>query len=367
MTVSNVKRLSPVVSRPLLVGFGASLLLHALLFVAGPRIELPMLPDLTQLDVTLVRTAPDIPPSPTPAAPPAAPAPKKPPRPKPKPEPAEPQAGLTEAAPGDSVRPLEQPAPEPAPTPDEAQNNVDGTDGTTDLMPATPAPVAAGQAWPRAGRIRYIALMGEKQLPMGYATHQWQIAPDGRYQLSELLEPEVVAAIPWFRPGRKLRESTGQLTATGLRPDQFKEREEGRPGSVQADFDWTTSELRSGSGNTTLQADAQDVLSLLYQLGYPGFAARGEAAVTAGGALRSYRLEEVGNETVHLPLGEGWQARHVRAYFGSGRELMDVWLASDHFGLPILIRTIDPKGIVYYLVAKEVLVSRDIVTPGNRP
>ncbi|AYH42145.1 DUF3108 domain-containing protein [Azoarcus sp. DN11] len=366
---------SPVLSRPLLLGVALSLLLHLAVLI-GPRVDLRPLPELKRLDVTLVRTAPQLAVSeaPPPAPPPAK---KKPPRPRAAAKP--PQASISEkpVAPPDAAptpaAAAEPPAPEPEQAPatvaDAATETPPGTSATAPESPvteegapvaeATPVAASGGQAWPRAGRIAYLALMGEKQLPMGRATHQWEVAADGSYRISELVEPAQVAAIPWFRPGRKLRESTGRITASGLRPERFTEREDGRPGETLAELDRAAGEFRDTGAREALPEDAQDILSLLYQLGYPGAAAGGSVAVTAGGALRSYQLETIGQETVHLPFGEGWRARHVRARYGSAREMTDVWLATEHFGLPVLIRTIDAKGVVYYLVATEVSVSAE--------
>ena len=373
---------SPVLSRPLLLGIALSLALHLAVLI-GPQVDLRPLPDLQRLDVTLVRTAPQIAvsESPPPAPPPAK---KKPPRP-----PAEPKTAQANI----SDKPVEQPetapepvaaepppAPEPEPAPEPVAEAAPET-ATDAAEPATESPTTAeaaqaaeatpvagsgGQAWPRAGRIAYMALMGEKQLPMGKATHQWEVADDGSYRISELVEPTAVAAIPWFRPGRKLRESTGRITETGLRPERFTEREDGRPGEVLAELDRTAGEFRSAGTTDSLPDNAQDMLSLLYQLGYPGATASGTLPVTAGGALRSFQLETIGEETVHLPFGQAWRARHIRARYGSAREMTDVWLATDHFGLPVLIRTIDAKGVVYYLVATEVMVSRESMPSAAR-
>ncbi|NMG00062.1 DUF3108 domain-containing protein [Aromatoleum toluolicum] len=375
---------SPVLSRPLLLGIALSLALHLALLI-GPQVDLRPLPGLDRLDVTLVRTAPQVAVSeaPPPAPPPAK---KKPPRPPAEPKTA--QASISdkpvvqpESAPEPAAAeplPAPEPAPEPVPepvaeaapeTPADAAEPVAESPATAEAaLPAEATPVAgsSGQAWPRAGRIAYLALMGEKQLPMGKATHQWEVAEDGSYRISELVEPTAVAAIPWFRPGRKLRESTGRITETGLRPERFTEREDGRPGEVVAELDRTAGEFRSAGTTDTLPDNAQDILSLLYQLGYPGAAAAGTLPVTAGGALRGFQLETIGEETVHLPFGQAWRARHIRARYGSAREMTDVWLATDHFGLPVLIRTIDAKGVVYYLVATEVMVSRDALPSAPR-
>ncbi|QTQ37064.1 putative protein DUF3108 [Aromatoleum petrolei] len=285
-----------------------------------------------------------------PPAPEPAPAAEPPPAPEPEPPP----EALVEAVPEAAADTAEQPSASPA-----AEELA---------LPAETIAVAGsgGQALPRAGRIAYLALMGEKQLPMGKATHQWEIADDDSYRISELVEPTAVATIPLFRPGRKLRESTGRITAAGLRPERFTEREDGRPGEVLAELDRKASEFRSAGATDTLPDNAQDILSLLYQLGYPGATAGGSLPVTAGGALRNFQLETIGDETVHLPFGQGWRARHVRARYGSAREMTDVWLATEHFGLPILIRTIDAKGVVYYLVATEVMVSREVLPSSAR-
>ncbi|WP_407279545.1 DUF3108 domain-containing protein [Aromatoleum evansii] len=373
---------SPMLSRPLMLGIALSLALHLAVLI-GPQVDLQPLPELQRLDVTLVRTAPQIAVSEAPPPPP--PPVKKKPRPPAEPKTA--QANITdqpvaqpEPAPDPvaAAEPPPVPEPEPAPEPPaeaapEAAADVETTPpapsaADEQALPAEATPVAGsgGQAWPRAGRITYLALMGEKQLPMGKATHQWVVADDGSYRISELVEPTTVAAIPWFRPGRKLRESTGRITEAGLRPERFTEREDGRPGEVLAELDRKTGEFRSAGTTDSLPDNAQDSLSLLYQLGYPGAAAGGSLPVTAGGALRSFQLETIGEETVHLPFGQGWRARHVRARYGSAREMTDVWLATDHFGLPILIRTIDPKGVVYYLVATEVMVSREALPSAAR-
>lgn len=375
---------SPFVSRRLLLGIVLSLLLHALLFI-GPRLDLRPLPELKPLDVKLVRSAPTLEALQVPAAPPPAPAKKKPPRPKAEPRTA--QAELSEQKRERADAPVAVATPEEPPPPAEpvaasepvpASENLAAADAPEVNEPAatddtaaagdTPAPAndspPAGTVWPRAGRISYAALMGEKHIPMGKSTHQWEVAADGQYRLSELMEPTTVSQIPWYRPGRKLRESSGRITATGLRPERFVEREEGRPGEMRAELDWAAQEIRSGAGSSALPETAQDALSFLYQLGYPGAAAGGELPVTVGAGLQTYRIEQLGEETVRLPFGENWRAQHIRARYGAAREMTDVWVATEHFGLPILIRKVDGNGVIYYLVATEVLVSGE---PASEP
>ncbi|HJV26573.1 MAG TPA: DUF3108 domain-containing protein [Aromatoleum sp.] len=356
---------SPAVPRRLLIALGLSLLLHALLFV-GTRLDLRPPPDLQPLDVTLVRTLP----KPEPLAATAQPAPaaeKKPSHPKPPPK--KPEAAITDKPIEAPEPPAEPPKPEPAAETAAAPENVATTDtpaGPTDSAAAatTPSPDAApggSSAWPRAGRIGYAAFMGERRYPMGRNTHQWEIKEDGSYEFSALSEPVTVNPIPWFQPGRKLWESTGHFTAAGLRPDRFVERQEGRPGELAVEMDWNKGEIRSAAGTAPLPENAQDTLSFLYQIGYPGAVGAGDMAVTTGGPLQSYRLEQIGEEPLQMPWGQVWRTLHLRASYGTGREMTDVWIAIEHFSLPVQIRTIDPKGVIYYLLANDIRISRDTV------
>jgi len=148
---------------------------------------------------------------------------------------------------------------------------------------------------------------------MARATYQWEVSEDGPYRIAELFEPTVVESIPWYRPGRRLRESSGRITVDGLRPERFSEREEGRPMEVVAELDRAAGEFRSTGAKEALPENAQDILSLLYQLGYPGVVGDQPLPVTAGGAPRAFRLEHIGDEAVHLPFGQSWNTRHVRA------------------------------------------------------
>ncbi|NMG30632.1 DUF3108 domain-containing protein, partial [Aromatoleum evansii] len=94
---------SPMLSRPLMLGIALSLALHLAVLI-GPQVDLQPLPELQRLDVTLVRTAPQIAVSEAPPPPP--PPVKKKPRPPAEPKTA--QANITD-------QPVAQPEPAPDP------------------------------------------------------------------------------------------------------------------------------------------------------------------------------------------------------------------------------------------------------------
>ena len=79
--------------------------------------------------------------------------------------------------------------------------------------------------------------------------------------------------------------------------------------------------------------------------------------------MDGYRLETLGEDELEMPFGETLRALRVRARFGPGKEMIDVWLAVERFGLPLQIRRIDPKGVVYYWIANDIKVAMPLPAP----
>ena len=342
---------TPSFPRGLWLALAVSLLLHAALLV-GQRLDISPMPELKPLSIRMVRTAPDLKVDDQPPPPPASKL--KQGQPKPPPAPAQHLEPATlpdppkveEAPPEPGVEQAAQDQPEAAPSP-------------------TPPQVTqfSGTAWPRAGRITFALLMGEQRFPAGKATHQWEVTDDGKYRIEALTEPADVALIPWFKPGRTKLISVGRVTPQGLQPETFVEKREGRPGDVRVDMDWAANEIRVAGAKAPLLDNTQDVLSFLYQLGYPGAPALGEMPVTTGGRVDGYRFEVVGEEQLDMPFGETWRTLHVRARYGVGKEVTEVWLATERFGLPVKVRNVDAKGVVYYLMATNLRWAVPAVDP----
>ena len=85
--------------------------------------------------------------------------------------------------------------------------------------------------------------------------------------------------------------------------------------------------------------------------------------VTDGSKIDAYRFEVLGEEHLDMPFGETLRTLRVRARYGTGNEQTDVWVATERFGLPVQIRRIDPKGVVYYWIAHEIRVAVKPVDP----
>lgn len=293
----------------------------------------------------MVRTAPDLKAGDTPPPPQTAKAKKQPAKPTALPPPDLAQATLPDP-------PVQESPPEPA-AKDEPQDKPEAAPS------ATPPETTnfTGTAWPRAGRVGYALLMGEQRLPAGRTTHQWEVSEDGKYRIEALTEPMSVSYIPWFKPGRTLWISMGRVTPNGLQPETFVEKREGRPHDARADMDWAARQLSMDGATAALPENTQDVLSFAYQLGYPGAVAPGDMPVTDGSRVDAYRFEVLGEEQLDMPFGKTLRTLHVKARYGTGKEQTDVWVALERFGLPVQIRRIDTKGVVYYWIAQDIRVA----------
>lgn len=378
--------------RRLWLALAVSLIAH-LLAVTVPDMDLEPKPDLMRLEARLVRASAAAVPSQTPPPPARA---KRKPKPAPKPVPERPAAKIVapdapDVAPaaatpppadpsvdsqaGTSPEPLPSPdatasPPEPVPPPDTADAIADAlAEGVDVASEAAPSPTTAaasgtGHRWPRAGQITFAVFMGEQRFRMGQSVHRWQMEDDGSYRLVAITEPTGVAAIPWFNPDKIYWESRGRITPQGLQPTTFVEKREVKGTTGQVDLDWVNRQLHLGGHALPLVDGTQDVLSLFYQLGYPESAGVTEMPVTTGRKLETYKFHYVGDEELALPFGMTWRTRHMRASWGT-REMTEVWVALDHFGLPVQVRSVDRKGVVYYLVATEVLVAKDAMDQTN--
>ena len=332
------------------VALAASVLLHAAVLVGRP-LDLSPVPELKPLEIRMVRTAPDLIAGDTPPPPQPAKATRRPAKPR-------------EVPPQDlaQARLLDPPAQE---SPQESRA-ADGPQDKPEAAPSTTPPETTdftGTAWPRAGRVGYALLMGEQRLPAGKTTHQWEVSEDGKYRIEALTEPMGVSYIPWFKPGRTLWISVGRVTANGLQPETFVEKREGRPNDTRVDMDRAANQVSMDGVTALLPENTQDVLSFFYQLGYPGAVAPGDMPVTDGGRIDAYRFEVLGEEQLDMPFGQTLRTLRVRARYGAGKEQTDVWVALERFGLPVQIRKIDPKGVVYYWIAHEIRVAVKPVDP----
>jgi hypothetical protein len=286
--------------------------------------------------------------------------------PPPPPLPAPPRAAPQAVKTPDGVnrpprKPGKPPAPVETPTPMPAVSIPDTISATGNAPSAPPAsapeaaaptvPAVSPERLPPRGRIRFRVDWGDSEFVIGAARQEWTIE-DGRYRLVSTVETTGLASL--FRSVDIDMESVGLISGDGLRPEVFGVRRSGKKARDRALFDWETMRLRvNEASDYALAPGAQDLLSFYYQLGFLDIAP--EQAVSlplaTGKKYSVYPLENLGDETIELPLGI-LAARHLRS---PGERLTDIWLAYEYRLLPVKIRHVDDKGKVFVQVATEIL------------
>ena len=148
-------------------------------------------------------------------------------------------------------------------------------------------------------------------------------------------------------------ESVGRLVAGGLQPERYRTLRNGQDANENADFDWSTGEVRltrDGSVHA-IAPGTQDLLSLNYQLAYLGGLAEGSSlGVVTGKKYERYAVDSLGEEEIETPAGR-FRTLHLRALTDQTTE---IWIALDRQRLPVKIRFTDRKGDSFEQVATEI-------------
>ena len=207
-----------------------------------------------------------------------------------------------------------------------------------------PAPLLARRL-PRQGEITYELYLGNDKFSVGRTLQTWEL-DDERYRLSSV--SETTGLVSLFTRQQLAYESRGELTAAGLRPEHFTtyRLRSGHSENAAADLDWNamTAMIGNPQRDVALPADAQDLVSFMYQLGLMPLApGRIEMPITNGWKLERYELEIGGEEQLQTPFGT-LRAVPVRQVRRPGQESIELWLAAEYRWLPVRIRFFDREG-----------------------
>jgi hypothetical protein len=184
--------------------------------------------------------------------------------------------------------------------------------------------------FPRQVEMKYQVFYGS--LLAGIAEIDWSRA-DGHYQLESRIAPII---------GPTLRyRSTGRIDRSGLKPSDYQAWHNDDP-REHAHFDWNNGQLEYGDGSSTqvaLQAGAQDIFSLIYQLALRG-ADTPPVQITTGKKVYQYPLAPVGE--AEFDTGNGKIRALVFRALGEDDQT-EFWLAPDFSNQPIRIIRTDPR------------------------
>jgi hypothetical protein len=193
----------------------------------------------------------------------------------------------------------------------------------------------AARPFPKHLQLRFTVYNGADGFRIGEILQQLDIQGD-RYNLKSVRQTSGLASLR--NRDRLTQSSRGRIVATGLQPQVFEEERitNGGKQSIQATFDQTTQKLRfSQGGDTALPADAQDVLSILYQLSQ--IPMQGEffpLPVSDGKQLQQYQIEIVANEEIDTPMGK-LSTLHLRKMHIRGEAYFEIWLGLEYRLLPV--------------------------------
>lgn len=335
------------------VGLGISLALHAFFLFEGrfPQTFLNSPPPLqARLEAFEAVTSQPQPQPPVETASPVEPQPKPEPRPAsaPAPEPA-----------AEYVVPSEPSAPEVAPQP--------AAEPMLPLSKAAPPPPSSqpyALLTQAAESIRnlpeHLEIVYElKGVLSGHQIHTWQRSGQ-RYSLVAVAEATGLTSI--FMNGKLVQKSSGRIGALGLMPERYEiQRPTGR--SETLEFDYAGNVIESSrmdprretrTRQLPLLPGAQDPLSSIYQLAMAARDGKDGLIVAAGSKkVQGYPYRMLGTETLRTPLGE-IKTLHVARMGESGKGDTQLWLAQNHYALPVKISYVDEDGMEWVLEASSI-------------
>lgn len=213
---------------------------------------------------------------------------------------------------------------------------------------------------PRHAQLTFNAYKGTS-FKIGEARHRLDVGDDNNYTLQIGMNTTGIAK--FFKTFELSQQSKGQVSALGLRPDEFSENKVTAKGkqALTASFDWNNRQLSFSAGNSiALPAGAQDILSVLYQFSQMDLTqASLMMHVSNGRKLENYQLEAGSEEAIDTPLGT-LRALPLRKIHAPGEEGFEIWLGLEYRLLPVMIRQIDRNGeIAGELVISDIRVSEE--------
>ncbi len=244
-----------------------------------------------------------------------------------------------------AAAPVDEPAPPAIYETAEAETPAVAAPPLAASEPAPkPVPLLARRL-PRRGEITYELYLGNNKFSVGRTQQAWELNDDS-YRLSSVSETTGLVAL--FVRQRIAYESRGKLTPRGLRPEHFTTQRvrSGRSEDAAANLDWNAMTAMIGNPqiSVTLPAEAQDLVSFMYQLGLMPLApGRIELPITNGWKLERYELDIGGEEQLQTPFGT-LRAVPVTQVRRPGQESIELWLAAEYRWLPVRIRFFDREG-----------------------
>jgi hypothetical protein len=160
------------------------------------------------------------------------------------------------------------------------------------------------------------------------------------------------------QPDSVVRDSEGTITSQGLfRPGRFSDKHGNKPGKI-AIFDWDkkllTLQHKRGEEQKPLPADTIDRLSLQYAFMFAPVPGKVVTVHETDGRRLEPARYAVGKETLDTPMGKLETVVLTKQLEKEGDRDKKIWLAVDHYMLPVRVVAAEKLGIVTDQMVKKI-------------
>lgn len=145
--------------------------------------------------------------------------------------------------------------------------------------------------------------------------------------------------------------SAGRVVSGGLQPLRFEQKRAGDPSrDILATFDWAGARLHSAyrgeEKSVSLPPGTQDRLSILYQFMnmQPG-GNEVRVHMSNGRKVERYAYRKVDEGSIATPAGDFATVHYERITEEANENRAELWLAKEHFNLPVRILFEDSRGL----------------------
>jgi hypothetical protein len=214
------------------------------------------------------------------------------------------------------------------------------------LLALLAAPVPAAAALPERVEAEYHIYTGG--LLVG-RVHESFVRTGETYSIRSVTRSEGMFKV--LLDGTLTVESEGRIGPAGLQPLRYEQRRSGDPGrDLRATFDWKKgvmhSEYKGEAKDVALPAGTQDRLSVIYQfMNLPAGEERVRLHMSNGRRVGLYTYVKTEEARLRTPAGEFDTRRFERVSEGEGERKTQVWVAKEHYNLPVRIVFDDPRGL----------------------
>jgi Protein of unknown function (DUF3108) len=202
------------------------------------------------------------------------------------------------------------------------------------------------QPFPKHLQLSYTVYKGKDGFRTGEIVQQLDIHGD-RYNLKSVRTTSGLASL--HNSDQLIQTSRGRIVEQGLQPEIFEQQSITGSGkqSLRVTFDRTKNELHySHGGEDALPANAQDILSYMYQLSQLQMREEFfQLPVDDGTKLRQYEIEIGTREDITTPMGNLHTLR-LRKMHTAGEAYFEIWLGLGYRLLPVKFSEVDSSGNV---------------------